>query len=80
MFRASYSEEIQYFINDNDTLVRLKGITTCAKLMCHKLIQTTYFESDVWPAWLKLIESGFDEDQSMHFFSKSFGQFLHNVN
>ena len=43
MFQASYSEEIQYFINDNDTLVRLKGITTCAKLMCHKLIQTTYF-------------------------------------
>ena len=31
-FQDNYTEELQYFINDNDSLVKLKGLASSAKL------------------------------------------------
>jgi hypothetical protein len=62
LFQTTYADEISYFINDNDNLVKLKGLSSCSKLLSEKYIDPGPFEAEIWPAWIKLIEVGFDED------------------
>jgi len=69
-------EELLYFINDNDNLVKLKALSTSGKLAQQQYIDVHTFETEIFPVFLRLIESGFDEDQSQHFFSKMIGQFV----
>lgn len=35
--------------------------------------------SDVWPCFLHFVSTTFDEDQSLHYFSKMMGEFLFQV-
>lgn len=66
-------------MQDSDILVKLKAFEAAATLTTSCYLEVETLTEEVWPSFVYVINQSFDEDQSLHFFSKMLGPFLHNV-
>jgi hypothetical protein len=72
-FRKHYLNEVLELLHDTDNLVKLKALLSMSKLVNAGYLSEETLHAEIWPTFLKMCETTFDEDQSNHFFSKSLG-------
>jgi hypothetical protein len=78
-FEENYLMELTEQLNDNDSTVKLKALQSAGKLSKNGYINLDVFQHEIWPVFLRMVETTFDEDQSLHLFAKMFGEFLFEV-
>lgn len=74
-----YFDQLLDFLNESDSMVNLKALDSVRKLVEAQYMDVMTLNDDVIPIFISLIEPGFEEDQSLRFFSEIYGRFVYTV-